>query len=349
MTEAIYILEPGAYLRKEGAALKVVKDSTVIDHIPASGLQRLLLIGYVSLSGSVLDFLIRNRIETIFMTPTGRFRARLGLDEHRHVALRRAQYLSLDKADFALEVSRRIVTGKIENMNRFLQLRSRQYECAQLRLAALQLKAMHSRVESSSSLEVLRGLEGAATRIYFSVFQNLIRNPEFSFQGRNRRPPKDPVNAMLSFIYTLLTNEVLSAIKSCGLDPYLGGLHEISYGRPSLACDLVEEYRVFLGDRFVLGLINKGLITPGDFIMRKCRSETFVDEDDLKARRPVEMKPAISRTLIAAYEKMMAGSVRYEHLDRKITYRSLIREQARRFAEYMENRECFYKPFVWGI
>lgn len=349
MTEAVYVLEPGAYLRKEGASLRVVKDSAVIDHIPAEGLKRLLLIGYVSLSGPVLDFLIRNRIETVFMTPSGRFRARLALDEHRHVELRRAQYLSLEKVDVSLTASRRIVAGKIENMKRFVQLRSRQYGSDSLRTAALQLKAIGDRTDASPSIDVVRGMEGAAARIYYGVFQELIRRDSFRFQGRNRRPPRDPVNAMLSFVYTLLTNEVLSAVKACGLDPYLGALHEVSYGRPSLACDLVEEYRVFLGDRFVLGIINRGLVTETDFIVRRQAPKTFVDEEEMKAKRPVEMKPAISRTFIAAYEKMMAGIVYYEPRDQKVSYRQLIHQQARRFAEYMQDSENGYRPFVWEV
>ena len=345
--DAVYVLDPGSYIRREGASLKIFKGKELIDQIPATGLKRLMLIGYVSLTGGVLDFLIQNRVETVFMTPTGRFRARLALDEHRHVERRKAQYLHLSKPHFALQTARIMVGGKISNMIRFLMLRSRQYDQAPLRLAASQLKGLSRHLQDASDLDVLRGLEGTASRVYFEVFKCLIKNPAFHFNGRNRRPPLDPVNALLSFVYTLLTNEVLSAIKARGLDPYLGALHEVAYGRPSLACDLVEEYRCFLGDRLVLGLINRKAVQADDFVCRKKAPKTFVDEEEMKKKRPVEMKPAISRAFIAAYEESMKRSIRYPPEGRKVTYRWLIQSQVQRFAGYLAEPEKAYQPFTW--
>ena len=347
--DSVYVLEPGSYIRREGMTLKVVKDGKVLEEIPAAGLKRLMLIGYVSLSGGVLDFLIKNRIETVFMTPTGRFRARLALDEHRHVALRKAQYLRLSEDAFALNAAKIIVRGKTENMLHFLLLRARQYANQNLKLAAVKLKGLLSSIENVRNIESLRGVEGAGARMYFESFPGMLKNDAFTFQGRNRRPPRDPVNALLSFVYTLLTNEVLSAVKACGLDPYMGALHEISYGRPSIACDLVEEYRCFLGDRLVLGLINRKAVKPEDFIYRKSPPEAFVDEDEMKTKRPVEMKPAISRALIAAYEEMMKKEVRYDPLSKKISYRWLILQQARQFGAYLQEKEVAYTPFTWSI
>lgn len=345
--ESIYVLETGAYLRREGRSLKVVKGEKVIEEIPVEGLKKLTLIGYVSLSGGVLDFLIQNRIETVFMTPTGRFRARLAVDEHRHVALRKAQYILLSEPNFALKTARIIVYGKIRNMARFLLLRARQYKDDVLRIGAVKLKTMAETVGDMADLEKLRGLEGSATRIYFELFPSLIRNSLFEFHGRNRRPPLDPANAMLSFVYTLLTNEVLSAIKSCGLDPYLGSLHEVSYGRPSLACDLVEEYRSFLGDRLVLAMINRKAVSPDDFVYRKNAPVNFVDEEEMKAKRPVEMKPAINRAFVSSYEGMMNRRVTYGAPGRKTSYRLLFVRQARSFANYLQDPSEKYQPFSW--
>jgi len=345
--DTVYVLEQGSYLRRAGSTLKIVKDGSVSDQIPVDGLKKLMLVGYISLSGGVLDFLIKNRVETIFITPTGRFRARLVLDEHRHVKLRTAQYIKLSDDKFALETAKCIVCGKIANMSRLLLLRARHYQNDNLRTGAARLTAMTSGAHTSQNLEILRGFEGSATRIYFNAFEDLIRNESFPFKGRNRRPPLDTVNAMLSFVYTLLTNEVLSSIKSCGLDPYLGSLHEISYGRPSLACDLVEEYRSFLGDRLVLGLINRKAVKPDDFVYRKKPPAEFADEKEMKTKRPVEMKPVTSRTFISAYEQMMNRRVAYAPLDKEITYRWLIMNQVRRFGQYLEDPERGYKPFVW--
>lgn len=345
--ESIYVLEPGSYLRREAGTLKVVKDDTVIDQIPAADLKKLILVGRVSLTGALLDFLIQNRVETVFMTPTGRFRARLGLDEHKHVALRKAQYLRLSDPAFALATARLIVQGKIENMARFLMVRARQYKTDGLGLSVVKLRGFKSNIQGAKALDVLRGIEGASTRVYYEAFRFLVRNPSFSFEGRNKRPPLDPMNALLSFVYTLLTNEVLSAVKTAGLDPYLGALHEETYGRPSLACDLVEEYRCFLGDRLILGLINRKALRPDDFIFRSPPPAEFVDEEEMKEKRPVEMKPGISRTFIAAYEEMMKRSITYPPLNKKITYRWLILQQVRFFGDYLENPEKGYRPFLW--
>ena len=345
--DAVYVIEPGAYLRLEGESLKVVKGDKVVEQIPATGLKKLTLIGYMSLSGGVLDFLIRKRVETVFMTPTGRFRARLALDEHRHVARSKAQYLHLSNPEFALATAKVIVAGKLENMTRFVLLRARQLEDKNLKAVAVKLRAMATHTREAGNLEKVRGLEGFASREYFKSFPMLLRNESFSFSGRNRRPPLDPVNALLSFVYTMLTNEVLSAINASGLDPYLGALHEVSYGRPSLACDLVEEYRSFLGDRLVLGLINRKVIRADDFIYRKNSPSNFVDEEEMRDKRPVEMKPAINRAFISAYEEMMKRIVTYRPLNKKISYRWLILQQVRSFSQYLEGPEKIYRPFLW--
>jgi len=348
MTEAVYILEPGSYIRRESESLKVMKGQQVLEHIPANDLRKMTLVGHISLSSGVLDFLIRKRVETVFITPTGRFRARLLPDEHRHVALRKAQYLRLNDAPFALDAAIALVQCKMTNMQRFLLQRAGIYDSTDLKTAAIKIKAVRRHLKTASDGQVVRGMEGAGSRIYFGAFQHLLRNPAFTFNGRNRRPPRDPVNALLSFVYTLLTNEVLSAIQACGLDPYMGALHTISYGRPSLACDLVEEYRSFLGDRFVLGLLNKRMIKPEDFIRRTNSPAAFTDEAEMRAKRPVEMKPALMRTLIAAYEEMMNRSIRYPPLDKKLSHRWLIMNQVRQFGAYLEKDEN-YQPFLWQV
>lgn len=343
--ELVYIMEPGSYVRRESNSLCVVKDKRVIERIPAEDLKRLVLVGNINLTGPVLDYLIRKRVETVFMTPTGRFRARLGIDEHKHVKLRKAQYIRLGNDRFAAQTARRIVMGKVTNMYKFLLLRGRHYKAENLRTAAAGLKVFLTRLKKETDIGRIRGFEGAASRIYFRVFPELIRNSRFAFNGRNRRPPLDPVNALLSFVYTLLTNEVLSAIKARGLDPYMGSLHEISYGRPSLACDLVEEYRSLLGDRMVLGLINRQAVGPDDFIVRLPGQMTYIDENEMKRKRPVEMKPDVCRTFIAAYEEMMKRTMSWGKDKKRTTYRMLILAQAGAFADYLLDPENEYQPF----
>lgn len=341
--EALYVLEPGSFIRKDGEALKIVKEGSTVAEIPARGLKRLTLVGYVSLSGAVLDFLIHHRIETVFMTPTGRFRARLMLDEHPHVARRQAQYARLGEKTFVLEAARRIVAAKLENQVRHLRRRARDHGIGELEKIALRIHGLQRALRATQDLEVVRGIEGYGTRLYFEAFPFLLRNNLFSFPGRRRRPPTDPVNAMLSFVYTLLTNEVLGAIKAAGLDPYLGSLHEVAPGRPSLACDLVEEWRV-LGDRLVLSLINRRYVTPEDFVVRT-RS---LPEDEPDRVRSVEMKPAALRALIGSYERQMQARIKTEVTGDERQFRWLVHEQVRRFARSLEEPEAVYEPFCIG-
>jgi CRISPR-associated protein Cas1 len=166
------------------------------------------------------------------------------------------------------------------------------------------------------------------------VFGFLLKGDGFFFTDRNRRPPRDPVNALLSFVYTLFTNEVLNGIKRVGLDPYLGALHEIAPGRPSLACDLVEEWRVF-AERLVLSLINRRAIRSGDFIHAADHDNTL----------PVRMKPAAARALIKAYYRLLDQSLHYPHSGEKTAIRWIIRQQCRRVAESLAPEGKGYQPF----
>ncbi len=334
--DSLYILEPGSYIRKDGDCLKIINKDTVTETIPASGLQQLTLAGRTSLSGPVLDFLIKNKIDTVFLTPGGRFRARLLLDESGHVALRQQQYLQLADNGFKLDLARRIVRGKLENQARMLLRRGSQYNIDQLRTVGVQIKALQQKLATAEDTDQIRGIEGYGARLFYSVFGLLLREGNFTFTGRNRRPPRDPVNALLSFVYTLFTNEILNGIKRVGLDPYLGALHEIAHGRPSLACDLVEEWRVF-GERLVLTLINRQVVKVDDFI--------YNQETEKDGELPVRMKPAVSRALIGAYYRQLEQSMLYAHSGEKTALRWIMHSQCRRLAESLKKDGIPYQPF----
>jgi CRISPR-associated protein Cas1 len=335
--DSLYIIEQGSYIKKDGDCLKIVKGKTVIDTIAASGLKQLTIARRTSLSGPVLDFLIKKRIDTVFLTPSGRFRARLLLDEPGHVALRQLQYSRLGDRNFKVDLARRIVHGKLNNQAKILLRRGTQYKLEQLRIAAVRIKAMQKKLTGIDDMEQIRGMEGAAAQVYYSVFGMLVRADGFRFTARNRRPPRDPVNALLSFVYTLFTNEVLNGIKRAGLDPYLGALHEILPGRPSLACDLVEEWRAF-GDVLVLTLLNRGMVKADDFIIRR------IDKDS--DERPVEMKPAVSRALIGAYYRQLRQPMYYPHSEEQTAMRWIIHSQCRRLIESFQEDGVEYQPFL---
>lgn len=346
--ERFYILESNTQLRKSGENLILMKGDQKIAEVPLEGLQQLTLLGYASLTGAVLDTLIRHRVETVLLSPQGRFRGRLMVDEHKHVQRRRAQYIRLSDGALALDTAKSIVRGKLQNTSRFLALRGAQYQDAELMDTAARLKAYIHMVDGAKDLDALRGIEGQGARLYFKVFGRFLKVAGFTFGGRTRRPPLDPLNALLSFTYTLLTLEVLTAIKIVGLDPYLGALHDIEYGRPSLACDLVEEWRAFMGDRLVLTLVNRQVVRPDDFVTRSVAHTDAVDEEDLKSKRPVEMKPKISQAFIQAYEKWMTSQ--RVSLDKGYTtdYRGMIRYQVRLFCKYLLGEVEVYQPFLWS-
>ncbi len=334
--DSLYIVEQGCYLRKDGDSLKIMKGKKVVQTIPATGLKRLVISGWNSLTGAVLDFLIRNQVDTVFMTPTGRFRARLLLDDTGHVELRQKQYVRLSDNTFKVQTAKAVVAGKLENHIRLLRRRAVQRNIPELASVALQIRALSRQLEKEDDLERIRGLEGYGARLLYGVLGTLISNDRFVFSGRNRRPPRDPVNALLSFVYTLFTNEVQNALKVAGLDPYLGALHEPGRGRPSLACDLVEEWRAW-AERMVLTLINRKVLVPEDFVFRKALKS---------GDRPVEMKPAVSRALIAAYEKQMEHRVFYPAVDEVTSIRMIIHGQARLFARSLNDGAEIYRPFL---
>lgn len=347
--QRIYVLESGTYLKKSGENLALVKDGKTLEEVAIQGLSQLILVGYTSISGAVLRVLMEHRVETVLLSPRGRFEGRLSVDEHKHVARRKHQYLRLSEEPFVLRTARAIVGGKVRSQARFLSVRGQQLREEPLLTRAATLRAMErALLDPETDLEFVRAIEGNTSRVYFEGFPRLLRNPQFSFKGRTRRPPLDPVNALLSFVYTLLTNEVLTAIKVVGLDPYLGALHVEDYGRPSLACDLVEEWRVFLGDRFVLGLLNRKALGPSDFVYREVKDTDFVDEEELKKKRPVEMKPGTSRALLDAYERWMGQRIKDRDSGDHQTYRGLILQQVRRFERYLSREDEHYEPFPWS-
>ena len=334
--QTLYVIEPGSSLRKEGDCLKIVQGRRVVDTIPAAGLKQLTLAGRASISGAVLDFLVEHNIDTVFMTMNGRFRARLLLDDSGHTALRRHQYLRLSDPAYQQRVAAAIVRQKLENQSRLLLRRASQLGIADLRAIGAQIRALCDKSQQATGLDELRGVEGYGSRLYFSAFGLLIRNDLFRFTGRNRRPPLDPVNALLSFVYTLFTNEVQNGVKSAGLDPYCGALHEILPGRPSLACDLVEEWRPF-AERLVLGLINRKAIRPEDFIHRS-------GSELAGGKLPVEMKPNAARALIAAYQRQLEDRLTNPADGRQTAVRWIIHGQCRHFAETLKTGEV-YVPF----
>lgn len=331
--KTVYLTEQGATLRRDGAVLQVWTGRRRRTELLVHDLDQLVLMGNIMVTPGVLDFLIGERVDTVFMSYHGRFRGRLMHEHSKNVRLRLYQYKRLDDADFAIDVARAIVRGKILNARAFLMKAARRMGGSDdLTQAAFRMQAMVERLPGMATLDRIRGCEGRATAVYFGVFNRLIKNPDFSFEGRSRRPPMDPVNVLLSLGYTLLANAVETAVQIVGLDPYLGALHEIAYGRPSLVCDLMEEYRSVIVDPMVVACINQRSFAADDF-----------EQTEGEA---VHFRRNAMRWFIELFERRMRTRILFPARGQRLEFRQVVEEQVRAFARFLLGTESEYAPFL---
>jgi CRISPR-associated protein Cas1 len=331
--KTVYVTEQGATLRRSGPVLELWAGRRRKAELLVHDLDQLVLMGNITLTPAVLDFLIAERVDTVFLSFHGRFRGRLLHEHSKNVNLRLAQYRRLEQPDFALSIAKSIVRGKIRNTRSFVLKASRRLgRTDAVAVVAARLHAMAERVGEMSTLDQVRGCEGRASAVYFGVFGSLFKNPDFTFEGRNRRPPLDPPNVLLSLGYTLLANTVETAVQIVGLDPYLGALHEVSYGRPSLVCDLVEEYRSLVVDPLVVACINQRSFSGNDF-------EQPDDGEPIRFKRPA------MRWFVELFERRLRGEILYPPRGQRLSYRQVIEEQVRHAARVLLGTEEAYAPF----
>lgn len=272
LLNTLYVTSEKSYLSLDGENVVVVDDKKEIGRIPLHNLEGIISFGYRGTSPALMGACADRNISLCYLTPQGKFLARISGKIKGNIVLRHRQYKSSDDEAISMEIARNCILGKVYNARGVLErgLRDHKFQinAEKVKKASDNLKNSINYIQNSQTKGELRGYEGEAASVYFGVFDELIlqQKKEFSFQGRNKRPPKDNVNAMLSFVYTLLANNVVSALESVGLDPYVGYLHTERSGRASLALDLIEELRAVFADRFVLSLINKKIISGKSFI-----------------------------------------------------------------------------------
>lgn len=350
--ENVYVVEQGTQLHKDGYRLIVKKGGRTIDEVFTRDLEQIILLGNVIITPPVMDHLIQDRVDTVFLSMTGRFRGRLLTQFTKNVVLRQQQYIRFAENDFMVAFARSVVTGKINNQRIFLMRHNRSLKNDAIAKAAGQMRIAAEDACIATTVSSLMGLEGLAGRAYFSVFNHLIKRDDFTFAGRNRRPPRDPVNALLSFGYTMLANAVETAINIAGMDPYLGAFHSVEYGRPSLVCDLMEEFRAFFVDSLVITLLNKHIVKPDDFVYRRVpETEDVAEEDEARIpeeKLPVSMKKETLKGFVRIFEQKMATTVYYEPTGENITYRQVILNQVRHCARVLLGRDARYIPFTWS-
>lgn len=269
LLNTLYVNTPKAYLTKDGMNVVVSVDQKEVARIPIINLQSIYSFTYAGASPGLMKLCADNNVALSFYTPSGHFISRSQGPVSGNVLLRKRQYCMHDDEAIKLSLSRLFIGAKIHNSRCILQRYVRDNGSdADVVPVIKHLKEYKRRLIESTSDDEIRGIEGMAAREYFSVFDNMITRckEDFKFEGRNRRPPRDRVNALLSFVYSLITNEVASALEGVGLDPYVGFMHVLRPGRASLALDLIEEMRAYLGDRLVLSMINRRQITAKDFV-----------------------------------------------------------------------------------
>jgi CRISPR-associated protein Cas1 len=328
----LYVDEQGAYLRKRGSRLLVTKDKQPLAEVPLAHVDQLILAGNVNLSTPLLRHLLRADVEVVLLNAYGKYEGRFTPELSKNSVLRLRQYERSKDDTFRLQVSQGLVRGKIQNMRAFLMRGNRTRNSPAIANAVRQIATLAPGVERTTDLDTLLGLEGATTQAYFQGFAALLGDAvAFDFQRRTRRPPKDPVNALLSLGYTLLCSDCITACQVAGLDPYVGLYHVPVYGRPALALDLMEEFRVVLVDSVVLSLINKRTIRPNDF--EEKYGGWFLTE---RGREK----------FYAAYGQRKNTDVTHSVFDYTLPYRRVLELQARLLSKVIMADIPAYQSFV---
>lgn len=334
----LFVTTQGAYLAKEGETVVVKVDREARLRLPIHTLSGIVCFGNINISPFLMGFCSERDVAISFLTENGRFLARVQGPVSGNVLLRREQYRRADKEGFSAEVARAVVTGKVANgravLRRALRDHAEKVDKAAIEKAVHRMTSALRSLQGHSDLETIRGVEGDAAHAYFSVFDQLIvRSKEkFFFRSRNRRPPLDRVNGLLSFLYTLVLHDVRSALECTGLDPAVGYLHRDRPGRPGLALDLMEEFRPFT-DRLVLSLINLGQVKASGF---KITESGAVRMDD-KTRK----------TVLVAYQKRKQDVMVHPFLDKKMPLGLFFHTQALLFARFLRGDLDGYPPAIW--
>ncbi|WP_457553050.1 type I-C CRISPR-associated endonuclease Cas1c [Desulfobacula sp.] len=335
----LFVTTQGAYLSKEGETIAVKIDQKIRIRIPIHTLAGIVCFGAVSCSPYLMGFCCEHDVSISFLTKYGRFLAMVKGPVSGNVLLRRKQFRMADCQKKSANMAGFVLTGKLANCRTVLErsLRDHKDKMNQevVKKVSDRLLIYIQKEMQKDNLDRLRGIEGDAAHQYFSVFNQLIlaQKEAFSFLGRNRRPPTDRINCLLSFVYTLLVHDVRSGLESVGLDPAVGFLHRDRPGRPGLALDMMEEFRPFLADRLVLSMINRNQVRPDGFIIKESGA-VYMDDETRK-------------TVLETYQKRKQESLIHPFLNEKVEIGSMFFIQALLLARFIRGDIDGYPPFIW--
>ena len=335
----LFVTTQGAYLSKDGETVAVKVEQEVKLRLPIHTIGGIVCFGNVSASPFLMGFCAEKDVSVSFLTEYGRFLARVQGPVSGNVLLRKEQYRRSDDASASAQIARSVLIGKLANCRTVLQRALRDHgekmEQAPMQRAIQFIGAALKRLPNENDLNTIRGIEGDTARIYFDVFDHLIvsQKEAFSFKGRNRRPPLDNVNCLLSFLYSILAHDVRSALESVGLDPQVGFLHRDRPGRPGLALDMMEEFRPFFADRLALSLINLAQVNKKGFNQMETGAVLMNDET--------------RKTLLVAYQQRKQDEILHPFLNEKVTVGLLFHVQALLMARFLRGDLDAYPPFIW--
>lgn len=346
------LMEQGLTVGVEGELFSIERAGRRIELVRVADVAEVQIFGSITLTPAAVSLALARGIDVVFLTPRGRYRGRLVGRGSRNVELRRHQTVRLADPAFALAVGKGVVSGKIANQRNLLLRAQREHRRQDLADAIGGMRQMLTRVGQATSLDELRGLEGQAAALYFGSFGKCLRNPAFTFTRRSRRPPRDPVNAALSFGYTLLGTLMESIVLRVGLDPMMGAFHQLDYGRPSLMLDLIEEFRPVVVDALVLRLFNRRELAKEDF-------EAGLDEveavwaapgdegaGDEEGARGTFLGETGRRVFFRAWGRRLREVVYYPPRDQRLTFEEVMEQQVYHFARVLRGEEETYHPFV---
>lgn len=335
----LYVLTEGAYVAKESETVVVRVEGQRKLQVPILGIGSIVCFGRVSCSPALMSFCSERGVAISFLSEYGRFLAKVIGPVHGNVLLRRAQYRRSDEVAATLAIALPVIAAKVMNgrtsVLRALRDRPAAEGADELRRVCGMLSALAGQLSACDSLDAARGIEGASAREYFAAFDRMIvqQKEDFYFRERSRRPPLDRVNALLSFVYTLLMHDVVAAVECVGLDPAVGFLHRDRPGRPSLALDLMEELRTWLADRFVLSLINLRHITADDF--------------ERLDNGAVVMGAEGRKRLLVAYQRRKQEELLHPFLEERVNIGLIPFVQAQLLARHLRGDLDAYPPFLW--
>lgn len=339
LLNVLYVTTPESYLSLDGENIVILVEGSAKFRIPIHNIESIVCFGYLGASPALMGFCAEKGVGLCFLSPYGKFLARVSGGVHGNVLLRKKHFRVADVENDCVSISVNCITGKLINsrvvIERGIRDHADKVDVAALQKVSDYIKNSTTRLQSCKTLDGIRGIEGDCAKIYFSVFDELIlqQKDDFFMNNRNKRPPTDNLNAMLSFLYTLLAHDIQSALETVGLDPYVGFLHRDRPGRASLALDIMEEFRAFFVDRMVLSLINRKQITAKGFTTKESGS-VMMDSDTRKE-------------VLTAWQKRKQEEITHPFLNEKINIGLLPYVQSLLLARYLRGDLEAYPPFLW--